>query len=159
MFYSVCLYLLACFGVWFTNNKRLDAIRKANGRFEESVDAYILFVYLVPLAYLPFTYWREASKAAVYMNKWIQFEVRPLCREMFDIEKKVKVFVIVTQYLLKRLSKESACIRTGCIVSDNFRSRQHFDFSSLLQRKQSLLLDCLTLKIKTLRSFEASVIM
>jgi hypothetical protein len=76
---------------------------------------------------------------------------------MFDIEIKenVKVFVIVTQKLLKRLSKEIAFIRTGCTVSDYFRSRQHFDFSSLLQRKQSLLLDCLTLKIKTLRSFEA----
>lgn len=157
MLYAVCLYLLLCFAVWFTNDKRLECIRKAKGRFEDSVEAYILFVYLVPLVYLPFTHWREASKFASYMKNWIQFEVRPLCREMFDIEIKenVKVFVIVTQKLLKRLSKEIAFIRTGCTVSDYFRSRQHFDFSSLLQRKQSLLLDCLTLKIKTLRSFEA----
>jgi len=91
MLYSVCLYLLLCFAVWFTNNKRLEAIRSAKGRFEESVDAYILFVYLVPLVYLPFTHWREASRAANYMNNWIQFEVRPLCRETFEIEKKYKL--------------------------------------------------------------------
>jgi hypothetical protein len=88
MLYSVCLYLLLCFAVWFTNDKRLQAIRRANGRFEDSVDAYILFVYLVPLAYLPFTLWKEASGAAIYMNNWIQFEVRPFCRQMLDTKKK-----------------------------------------------------------------------
>jgi len=99
MLYSVCLYLLLCFAVWFTNDKRLQAIRRANGRFEDSVDAYILFVYLVPLAYLPFTHWMETARAVSYMNNWIQFEVRPFCREMFDTEQKnenVKFFVIVT---------------------------------------------------------------
>jgi len=98
MLYSVCLYLLLCFAVWYTNDKRLQAIRRANGRFEDSVDAYMLFVYLVPLAYLPFTHWMEASRAASYMNNWIQFEVRPFCREMLDTEKNenVKVFVVVT---------------------------------------------------------------
>ena len=40
---------------------------------------------------------------------------------------------------------------------DEFWSSQYFDFSSFLQRKQSLLLECLTLKIKTQQSFEASV--
>jgi len=97
MLYSVCLYLVLCFAVWFTNDKRLQAIRRASGRFEESVDAYMLFVYLVPLAYLPFTHWREASRAANYMNSWIQFEVRPFYREMFDTEKNEnEVFVTVT---------------------------------------------------------------
>jgi len=90
MLYSVCLYLLLCFAVWFTNDKRLQAIRRANGRFEDSVDAYMLFVYLVPLAYLPITHWMEASRAASYMNNWIQFEVRPFCREMLDTGKKIK---------------------------------------------------------------------
>uniref|UniRef100_A0A0U4VTB3 Gustatory receptor n=1 Tax=Reticulitermes speratus TaxID=60591 RepID=A0A0U4VTB3_9NEOP len=78
MLYSVCLYLLLCFAVWFTNENRMQAIRRANGRFEDSVDAYMLFVYLVPLAYLPFTHWREASRAANYMNMWIHFEDRYL---------------------------------------------------------------------------------
>jgi hypothetical protein len=96
--YSVCLYLALCFAVWFTNENRMQAIRRANGRFEESVDAYMLFVYLVPLAYLPFTHWREASRAAKYMNNWIHFEVRPLCREMIDTKKneEVTVFFVVT---------------------------------------------------------------
>jgi hypothetical protein len=76
MLYSVCLYLLLCFAVWFTNENRMTVIRKANGRFEDSVDAYMLFVYLVPLAYLPFTHWREASRAAAYMNNWFHFQVR-----------------------------------------------------------------------------------
>jgi hypothetical protein len=71
----VCLYLLLCFAVWFTNENRMQAIRKANGRFEDSVDAYMLFVYLVPLAYLPFTHWREASRATAYMNNWVHFQV------------------------------------------------------------------------------------
>jgi hypothetical protein len=78
MLYSVCLYLLLCFGVWFTNENRMQAIRKANGRFEDSVDAYMLFVYLVPLAYLPFTYWREASGLTIYINNWVHFQVRQL---------------------------------------------------------------------------------
>jgi len=90
MLYSVCLYVLLCFVVWFTNDNRLQAIRRANGRFEDSVDAYMLFVYLVPLVYLPFTHWREASRAASYMNNWIQFEVRPFCREMLHTGKKIK---------------------------------------------------------------------
>ncbi|XP_021922809.1 gustatory and odorant receptor 63a-like [Zootermopsis nevadensis] len=72
--YSVCVYLLLCFAVWFTNDNRMQAIRKANGRFEDSVDAYMLFVYLVPLAYLPFTHWRKANRMANYMNNWIHFQ-------------------------------------------------------------------------------------
>lgn len=97
MLYSVCVYLVLCFGVWFTNDKRLHAIRKANGRFQDSVDAYMLFVYLVPLAYMPFTYWREASRAANYLDNWIKFEVRPFYREMLDTEQNENVtdFVIV----------------------------------------------------------------
>ena len=99
MLYSVCMYMLLCFAVWFTNDNRLQAIRKAKGRFEDSVDAYMLFVYLVPLAYLPFTHWREASRTVRYMNDWIKFEVRPFCREICSIMKKnenVKIIVIVT---------------------------------------------------------------
>jgi hypothetical protein len=80
MLYSVCLYVLLCFAVWFTNENRMTVIRKANGRFEDSVDAYMLFVYLVPLAYLPFTHWREAARGAAYVNNWVHFQVRPLRR-------------------------------------------------------------------------------
>ena len=76
MLYSVCVYLLLCFSVWFSNDNRLQAIQSANGVFEESVDAYMLFVYLVPLAYLPFTHWREAGKIAEYFNDWSVFQVR-----------------------------------------------------------------------------------
>ena len=76
MLYSVCVYLLLCFAVWFTNDNRLQAIRRAKGHFEESVYAYMLFVYLVPLAYLPFTHWREAGKIAKYFNDWSIFQVR-----------------------------------------------------------------------------------
>jgi hypothetical protein len=76
MLYSVCLYLLLCIAVWFTNENRMTVIRKANGRFEDSVDAYMLFVYLVPLAYLPFTHWPETSKVAKYLNAWSTFQVR-----------------------------------------------------------------------------------
>jgi hypothetical protein len=76
MLYSACLYLLLCFVVWITNENRTQAIRDANGHFEDSVDAYMLFVYLVPLAYLPFTHWREASKVAKYFNDWKTFQVR-----------------------------------------------------------------------------------
>ena len=84
MLYSVCLYLLLCFTVWFTKDIRLQTIRRANGCFEDSVDAYMLFVYLVPLAYLPFTYWREAGKIAKYFNDWSIFQVRmSILRERF----------------------------------------------------------------------------
>jgi len=76
MLYSVCVYLLLCFAVWFTNDNRLQAIRRAKGHFEESVDAFMLFVYLVPLAYLPYTHWREAGKIAMYFNDWSIFQVR-----------------------------------------------------------------------------------
>ena len=76
MLYSVCVYLLLCFAVWFTNDKRLQAVRNANGHFEESIDAYMLFVYLVPLAFLPFTHWKEAGKIAKYFNDWSIFQVR-----------------------------------------------------------------------------------
>jgi len=76
MLYSVCMYMLLCFAVWFTNDNRLQAIRRANGHFEESVDAYMLFVHLVPMAYLPFTHWREAGKIAQYFNDWSIFQVR-----------------------------------------------------------------------------------
>ena len=76
MLYSVCVYLLLCFAVWFTNDNRLQAIRRAKGHFEESVDAFMLFVYLVPLAYLPFTHWREAGNIAKYFNDWSIFQVR-----------------------------------------------------------------------------------
>jgi hypothetical protein len=74
--YSVFLYLLLCFVVWFTNENRRHAIRRANGRFEDSVDAYMLFVYLVPLAYLPLTHWPETAKVAKYLNEWRTLQVR-----------------------------------------------------------------------------------
>jgi uncharacterized membrane protein len=73
--YSACLYMLLCFAVWFTNENRMQAIRRANGRFEDSVDAYMLFVYLVPLAYLPFTHWKEATKVAKYFIEWNTLQV------------------------------------------------------------------------------------
>jgi hypothetical protein len=56
----------------------MTVIRRANGRFEDSVDAYMLFVYLVPLAYLPLTHWKEAQRTAAYMRNWVQFQVRSL---------------------------------------------------------------------------------
>ena len=76
MLYSVCLYLLLGSAVWFSNNHRLQAIGNADGHFEESVDAYMLYVHLVPLTYLPFTHWREAVKIAKYFNDWSIFQVR-----------------------------------------------------------------------------------
>jgi hypothetical protein len=76
MLYSVSVYLLLCFAVWFTNDNRMQAIRKAYGYYEDSVDAYMLFVYVVPLAYLPFTHWKEAGKIAKYFNDWSIFQVR-----------------------------------------------------------------------------------
>lgn len=76
MLYSVSVYLLLCCAVWFTNDNRMQTIRRAKGRYEDSVDAYMLFVYLVPLAYLPFTHWWEAGKIAKYFNSWSLFQVR-----------------------------------------------------------------------------------
>jgi hypothetical protein len=76
MLYSVCVYVLLCVAVWITNGNRMQTIREAKGRFEESVDAYMLFVFLVPLVYLPFTRWGEASKVAKYLNDWNIFQVR-----------------------------------------------------------------------------------
>jgi hypothetical protein len=76
MLYSLCLYLLLCFAMWVTNENRMQTIRNANGRFEDSVDAYMLFVYLVPLVYLPFTHWAETAKVAKYLNDWSTFQVR-----------------------------------------------------------------------------------
>jgi len=76
MLYSMCVYLLLCFAVWFTNDNRLQAIRRAEGCFEDSVEAYMLFLLLVPLVYLPFTHWWEAGKIANYFNDWSIFQVR-----------------------------------------------------------------------------------
>lgn len=76
MLYSACLYLLLCIAVWITNENRMQVTRSAKGRFEDSVDAYMMFAYLFPLAYIPLTHWIEASKVAKYFNDWNLFQVR-----------------------------------------------------------------------------------
>lgn len=60
--------------VVFIANKRIDIIQSLEGRFEESVIAYLFLLNVLPILIIPMT-WIETRKFTEVLNNWTEFEV------------------------------------------------------------------------------------
>lgn len=55
--------------------QRVKIVQSLEGRFEESVIAYLFLVNILPLIIVPLI-WCETGKFAAVLNDWSDFEVR-----------------------------------------------------------------------------------
>lgn len=53
---------------------RIDVVRSLEGRFEESVIAYLFLVNILPVCIIPIV-WTEMNKFTALLNDWTDFEV------------------------------------------------------------------------------------
>lgn len=60
--------------VYFIAQNRIDIIQSLEGRFEESVIAYLFLLNILPIFIIPMT-WIETQKFTDVLNNWTEFEV------------------------------------------------------------------------------------
>lgn len=60
--------------VFFIARNRIDIIQSLEGRFEESVIAYLFLLNILPILIIPMT-WIETQKFTDVLNNWTEFEV------------------------------------------------------------------------------------
>lgn len=60
--------------MFFIANDRIDIIQSLEGRFEESVIAYLFLLNILPILIIPMT-WIETAKFTDVLNNWTEFEV------------------------------------------------------------------------------------
>lgn len=60
--------------VFFIARHRIDIIQSLEGRFEESVIAYLFLLNILPILIIPMT-WIETQKFTEVLNNWTEFEV------------------------------------------------------------------------------------
>lgn len=63
--------------MYFIASNRIDIIQSLEGRFEESVIAYLFLLNILPILIIPMT-WIETSKFTDVLNNWTEFEVTPI---------------------------------------------------------------------------------
>lgn len=61
--------------MYFIARDRIDIIQSLEGRFEESVIAYLFLLNILPILIIPMT-WIETSKFTDVLNNWTEFEVK-----------------------------------------------------------------------------------
>lgn len=60
--------------MYFIASDRIDIIQSLEGRFEESVIAYLFLLNILPILIIPMT-WIETPKFTDVLNNWTEFEV------------------------------------------------------------------------------------
>lgn len=60
--------------MYFIASDRIDIIQSLEGRFEESVIAYLFLLNILPILIIPMT-WIETAKFTDVLNNWTEFEV------------------------------------------------------------------------------------
>ena len=60
--------------VFFIARDRIEIISSLEGRFEESVIAYLFLLNILPILIIPMT-WIETRKFTDVLNNWTEFEV------------------------------------------------------------------------------------
>lgn len=61
--------------VFFIARNRIEIIQSLEGRFEESVIAYLFLLNTLPILIIPMT-WIETRKFTDVLNNWTEFEVK-----------------------------------------------------------------------------------
>uniref|UniRef100_A0A182PC41 Gustatory receptor n=1 Tax=Anopheles epiroticus TaxID=199890 RepID=A0A182PC41_9DIPT len=73
MTYCVVFFLLLTVYIAFILLNRIEIVRTLEGRFEESVIAYLFIVNILPLLIIPLM-WFESRKVVSVVNGWVDFE-------------------------------------------------------------------------------------
>lgn len=78
--------------MYFIASDRIDIIQSLEGRFEESVIAYLFLLNILPILIIPMT-WIETAKFTDVLNNWTEFEVT-----LFFLNNLVELSVHELQY-------------------------------------------------------------
>uniref|UniRef100_A0A182XBJ8 Gustatory receptor n=1 Tax=Anopheles quadriannulatus TaxID=34691 RepID=A0A182XBJ8_ANOQN len=73
MTYCVLFFLLLTVYIAFILLNRIEIVRTLEGRFEESVIAYLFIVNILPILIIPLM-WYESRKVVSVVNGWVDFE-------------------------------------------------------------------------------------
>ncbi|XP_053671307.1 uncharacterized protein LOC128721566 [Anopheles nili] len=73
MIYCVIFFLLLTVYIAYILINRIEIVRTLEGRFEESVIAYLFIVNILPILIIPLM-WYETRKVASVVNGWVDFE-------------------------------------------------------------------------------------
>lgn len=81
---------------------RIKIVQSLEGRFEESVIAYLFLVNILPICIIPMI-WIETKKVAQVLNDWTDFEVKFV--ELLNNGKNLSIFeTFYTQILYYKIS-------------------------------------------------------
>lgn len=76
-FHSVFFSISQCY-VIYVGIHRIEVVQSLEGRFEESVIAYLFLVNILPILIVPMI-WTETGKFTKVLNDWTDFEVCYVC--------------------------------------------------------------------------------
>lgn len=74
MGYSVLVFISLLTYVIFIAINRIKVVQSLDGRFEESVIAYLFLVNILPVFIIPMM-WTETGRFTLVLNSWTDFEV------------------------------------------------------------------------------------
>lgn len=81
---------------------RIKVVNSLDGRFEESVIAYLFIVNILPIIVIPLM-WSESKKIAIVYNNWSDFEVLTMFPYMFYVFL-MEMYYYYRQFMLKHLA-------------------------------------------------------
>lgn len=89
--------------VIYVASNRIKIVQSLEGRFEESVIAYLFLVNILPICIIPMI-WIETKKVAQVLNDWTDFEVISIIFLMSDWVYTVYTKILSTQILYHKIS-------------------------------------------------------
>ncbi|KFB40736.1 AGAP001915-PA-like protein [Anopheles sinensis] len=109
MAYCVAFFLLLTIYIVFIALNRIEIVRTLEGRFEESVIAYLFIVNILPILIIPLM-WYETRKVASVVNGWVDFEVAYRKTSGRALELRLRTKALLVAVLLPILCSLSVAI-------------------------------------------------
>uniref|UniRef100_A0A182R1K5 Gustatory receptor n=1 Tax=Anopheles funestus TaxID=62324 RepID=A0A182R1K5_ANOFN len=115
MVYCVMFFLLLTVYIAFILLNRIEIVRTLEGRFEESVIAYLFIVNILPILIIPLM-WYETRKVISVVNGWVDFETVYRKTSGRALELKLRTKAQVVAILLPILCSLSVAITHATMV-------------------------------------------
>ncbi|XP_058055783.1 gustatory and odorant receptor 24 [Anopheles bellator] len=95
MFYCASFFMLITVYIAFIALNRIEIVRTLEGRFEESVIAYLFIVNILPILIIPIM-WYETRKITSVMNGWADFETvyRKTAGRTLELQLRTKAMLV-----------------------------------------------------------------
>ncbi|CAO1403783.1 unnamed protein product [Diamesa tonsa] len=137
MAYSLTVFIAIIIYIGYILVNRIKVVNSLDGRFEESVIAYLFIVNILPIIVIPLM-WSESKKIAIVFNNWSDFETIYVKTSGRPLVVNLRTKAVLISILLPLLSCASVIVTHITMV--NFKVEQIF----LIQVIPYCFLDMLT---------------